>query len=791
MAAGRKLQAEIEKVLKKVEEGIEEFNNVWDNVHSATHANQREKFEAELKTQIKKLQRDREQIKSWQSDKSIKDKNSLADARKKIEVEMERFKEFERDAKTKTYSKEGLSKSDKVDPHEEERRKHREWIQDSIDSLNQQVDEMEAEFEAQGVASTKKGKTAKQESPGDVHLRHVQETHRWHITKMEQLLRKLDNDEVDLEELENLKENVTFYVDENSRTEGEYLEFETIYETFGLEEIEDYLAKDKDRRDSESGELEMMKDGDSESMPDKEESGKIPKEKKEEAVAAKAPTKSVKEAKQAAPSPTMRPQRTTSGSEVSEEKPGITQKPWPPMVSVWQNLPPAQPKEAPPPSTAAPPTKAGPPSTAPRPSLPPPMQPAPERPPPPNQSPMLNSPPNQPPPKPAPHAAPPNQAPPNQPPQIQPPTQAPPQPPLPSPPLGSPPRPQGTSVGALPATLSGLVSTTPMPPPPPMAPPAPEGGPGTTPSASTVGSGSLTEPPTSAPPPPPPPLLPPPPPAPAPGSGGPPPSTSPSIHNKIQIAKSSSPAEHEPPSWPPPTPYTAEDRLQSVPKVPPPSEAPPPPTESPPPPPLDGPNANSSGADSLLSEAVGFANGLLAEVDGVLPTGSPSSRAAESGAMQDAGGPLSPRKVQALQLLVASHQHLPLPSDSRRNRKYVPRNPYVHLDTRNSAAYPTHPTRNYDDPAMFEKYDLDTLFFIFYYQQGSYQQHLAAKELKKLSWRYHTKYLTWFQRHEEPRMTASDYERGAYVYFDHETGWCQRIKSDFTFEYQFLEDEPL
>lgn len=159
--------------------------------------------------------------------------------------------------------------------------------------------------------------------------------------------------------------------------------------------------------------------------------------------------------------------------------------------------------------------------------------------------------------------------------------------------------------------------------------------------------------------------------------------------------------------------------------------------------------------------------------------------------MQDTGGVLSPRKAQALQLLVASHQNLPLPSDSRRNRKYVPRNPYVHLDTRNGAAYPTHPTRNYDDPAMFEKYDLDTLFFIFYYQQGSYQQHLAAKELKKLSWRYHTKYLTWFQRHEEPRMTASDYERGAYVYFDHETGWCQRIKSDFTFEYQFLEDEPL
>lgn len=144
-----------------------------------------------------------------------------------------------------------------------------------------------------------------------------------------------------------------------------------------------------------------------------------------------------------------------------------------------------------------------------------------------------------------------------------------------------------------------------------------------------------------------------------------------------------------------------------------------------------------------------------------------------------------------LQLLSVSHHHMPAASDGQRNRKYMPRNPYVHQDTKGNVCYPTSPTPNYDNPAMFEKYDLDTLFFIFYYQQGSYQQHLAAKELKKLSWRYHTKYFTWFQRHEEPRMTTADFERGAYVYFDHDTGWCQRIKSDFTFEYQFLEDEQM
>lgn len=47
------------------------------------------------------------------------------------------------------------------------------------------------------------------------------------------------------------------------------------------------------------------------------------------------------------------------------------------------------------------------------------------------------------------------------------------------------------------------------------------------------------------------------------------------------------------------------------------------------------------------------------------------------------------------------------------------------------------------------------------------------------------------QRHEEPKITTDEYEQGTYVYFDYETGWCQRIKSDFRFDYSFLEDEAL
>ncbi|VDK52562.1 unnamed protein product [Anisakis simplex] len=71
---------------------------------------------------------------------------------------------------------------------------------------------------------------------------------------------------------------------------------------------------------------------------------------------------------------------------------------------------------------------------------------------------------------------------------------------------------------------------------------------------------------------------------------------------------------------------------------------------------------------------------------------------------------------------------------------------------------------------------------------GSRAQLLAAKALKKLSWRFHTKYLMWFQRHEEPKQITDDYEQGTYVYFDFEK-WSQRKKEQFTFEYRYLEDK--
>ncbi|KAJ7152144.1 putative transcriptional regulator, partial [Mycena filopes] len=92
------------------------------------------------------------------------------------------------------------------------------------------------------------------------------------------------------------------------------------------------------------------------------------------------------------------------------------------------------------------------------------------------------------------------------------------------------------------------------------------------------------------------------------------------------------------------------------------------------------------------------------------------------------------------------------------------------------------------DAAIYARVDLDTLFYVFYFPPLPYAQYLAAEELKRQSWRFHVKYLTWFQRHSEPDVITEEYEKGVYLYFDWEDSWCLRKKPDFRFEYRYLEE---
>lgn len=102
------------------------------------------------------------------------------------------------------------------------------------------------------------------------------------------------------------------------------------------------------------------------------------------------------------------------------------------------------------------------------------------------------------------------------------------------------------------------------------------------------------------------------------------------------------------------------------------------------------------------------------------------------------------------------------------------------------------PPHHCDSIDFYQRLSTETLFFIFYYMevsvcvcvrlkvreykdtwvvlltilyvpvcigQGTKAQYLSAKALKKQSWRFHTKYMMWFQRHEEPKTITDEFEQ--------------------------------
>eukprot|EP00268_Persea_americana_P006729 TRINITY_DN1241_c0_g3_i4.p1 TRINITY_DN1241_c0_g3~~TRINITY_DN1241_c0_g3_i4.p1 ORF type:complete len:912 (-),score=220.90 TRINITY_DN1241_c0_g3_i4:1250-3985(-) len=239
MGASRKLQGEIDRVLKKVQEGVDVFDSIWNKVYDTENANQKEKFEADLKKEIKKLQRYRDQIKTWIQSSEIKDKKvsasyeqALLDARKIIEREMERFKVCEKETKTKAFSKEGLGQQPKTDPKEKAKSETRDWLNNVVSELESQVDNFEAEIEG---LSFKKGKTR---PPRLTHLETSIVRHKAHIMKLELILRLLDNDELSPDQVNDVRDFLEDYVERNQEDFDEFSDVDELYNTLPLDKVE-------------------------------------------------------------------------------------------------------------------------------------------------------------------------------------------------------------------------------------------------------------------------------------------------------------------------------------------------------------------------------------------------------------------------------------------------------------------------------------------------------------------------------------------------------------------------
>jgi CCR4-NOT transcription complex subunit 3 len=224
-------------LLKKVSEGVETFETIFDKIHYTSNANQKDKYEQDLKKEIKKLQRLRDQIKTWLSSNDIKDKRALLDNRKLIEAQMERFKQVEKEMKTKAYSKEGLMQKERLDPKDKEKADACEFVTNAVDELSRQIEH--EEFEIEQLEGSKRGnKKADHQRVERLHeMEHLNERRNFHINRLELILRLLENDHLEPDRVNEFKDAIQYYVEYNQ--EPDFEEDEGLYDELDLEKEEE------------------------------------------------------------------------------------------------------------------------------------------------------------------------------------------------------------------------------------------------------------------------------------------------------------------------------------------------------------------------------------------------------------------------------------------------------------------------------------------------------------------------------------------------------------------------
>ncbi|CAL8577566.1 proteinral negative regulator of transcription subunit 5 [Xanthoria parietina] len=682
--AQRKIQQDIDKCFKKVAEGIQAFESIYDKIQQSTNQSQKEKQEDNLKREIKKLQRQRDQIKTWAAGNEIKDKKPLMEQRKAIENQMEKFKAVEKEMKTKAFSKEGLSAAAKLDPEERKKQEACDFLSNMVEELERQIETLEAEEDSLQ-ATVKKGKKDSSKADRLSEIGRLTERHKWHQGKLELLLRSLENGNVDTDQVNEREEGIKYYVEENQSVE--FMEDDAIYDDLNLEEDEGVFGMNNDNDRVSSQDTQSIQDD----LPETADgrgtvaSGGKPKSSsvsEPQAAAARRPSNQLK-----SPLPALATLHTPLAS-VTNGVTNNTMKPAPlPTRPPGETL-----KYA---SAAAAAAAASDKNTAGIAPLPPPLNAAPASSSGTTPSGGLNP------------AAQSNSA------QRSSETTS---------PSAASSVPASNSHTPATKTASLAVSSDEVPP----VTAAPVKSPASV-QANTVqaASSSTNNPPTSSM-------------EKIESQSLPPPARVPSQHTADDVGMSE--LEHQPPKPIHPTHPSTANTNRDVPK-------------------------RQEEDESIYHLPPGLQD-LIQSFEAT------KSRAS------------STPSPSVQRLLGASHATCPEYLDAERPKHYRPQTKY-----NTPRYYPQEPFMTIDDPALYGKIDTDTLFYIFYYRQNTYQQYMAAKSLKNQSWRFHKQYQTWFQRHEEPKTITEEYEQGTYRFFDYESTWMNRRKADFKFAYKFLEDD--
>ncbi|KAG5421255.1 NOT5 [Candida metapsilosis] len=239
--SARKLQQEFDKVNKKIAEGLAAFDDTKEKMQSCEVPSQRDKLENDLKKELKKLQRSRDQLKIWLGDSSIKlDKSLLQENRTKIEHSMDIFKELEKSSKIKQFSNEGLelqreAKKSSRFGDVEKLQEACDYISGVIESLNNQNEELDQELDSLGAQSKKKGGYSVQSSIEDI--KYKIDRNNTHIEKLEEVLENLEGDRLDPAKIDDIKDDLDYYVEMNQ--DEDYVEYDEFYDQLEVADDED------------------------------------------------------------------------------------------------------------------------------------------------------------------------------------------------------------------------------------------------------------------------------------------------------------------------------------------------------------------------------------------------------------------------------------------------------------------------------------------------------------------------------------------------------------------------
>ena len=147
---------------------------------------------------------------------------------------MEAFKVVEKEMKTKTFSKEGLARKEKLDPEEEKKQDTIKWVDEVIEQLQTLIDEKDLEVEK---LSAGKGKKTNKNQIEECN-QHLQ-SHKFHMNKLEGILRLVRNDRIPAETVDEVKEDLEYYVE--SHEEDDFMmayDEECFYEALGLDDLD-------------------------------------------------------------------------------------------------------------------------------------------------------------------------------------------------------------------------------------------------------------------------------------------------------------------------------------------------------------------------------------------------------------------------------------------------------------------------------------------------------------------------------------------------------------------------